>query len=249
MSDPDYLISPWRQLQQQQGSMVNSKPKASLPTKFNQVKNDKPGLDGIDEKRITNAPEQQKNIKRVTCSICHKVLWKPVCCSGCENSFCKYCMDQWSQKSKECPNRCVFKEKKVPPIIKDILSDFQVTCFYRGNGCGDNLSYDNLEKHQNECGFVASECKGCKKLLCKNVLEGHEKDCPLVMVKCGNCEATRTRAEMQSHTEVACLQLQVKSMKETIKLLVSKVDVLEKKNSSVNPYPYVPYEMVKPYQY
>jgi len=205
------------------------KPPLSVSKIAKPVKNDKPGLDGIDEDRITNASELQKNIKRVTCSICHKIFWKPVCCSECENSFCKFCMRQWFQKSKECPNRCVFKAKKVPPVIKDMLSDIKVTCFYRGNGCGENLSYDNLEKHQNECGFVAFECGGCKNLFCKNKLEGHEKDCPLVMVKCDHCEATITRVEMKSHTEVACLQSQVKSMKQMMNLLVSRIQVLESK--------------------
>jgi len=184
---------------------------------------------GIEKYRTANKIDQARNIERVTCSICHNILWKPICCSECEYSFCKYCISKWSLQSKGCPNRCRhFIEKRVPPILNDILSDIKVACLYSINGCGEVLRYNALEKHENECGFVASECRGCKKLICKKELEIHEARCDSVILKCKNCESMLKRVEMQSHTQVDCLQFQVKSINSTIKLLVSKFEAFEK---------------------
>jgi len=193
---------------------------------------------GIEIDRIANKIDQAKNIERVTCPICLKTIWKPISCSVCLKAFCEDCISKC--QSKLCPNRCgIFKVRKVPPITNDILSDIKVACLYSINGCGEVLRYDTLERHENKCGFVASQCRGCKKLICKKELEIHEASCDSVILQCKNCESMLKRVEMESHTQVNCLQSQVdylqsqvKSMSSIIKMLVPRFEAFEKNRST-----------------
>ncbi|CAF2064224.1 unnamed protein product, partial [Rotaria magnacalcarata] len=57
----------------------------------------------------------------VTCSICHMILWKPVACKTCENSFCSDCINQWQQKQpNKCPFACRYEKRKcIAAILKE----------------------------------------------------------------------------------------------------------------------------------
>jgi len=140
-------------------------------------------------------------------------------------------MGQWLQtiqsKHKKCPFKCSFKEKKAHPVVKDMLSDLQVRCCYVINGCKEILTYDALEKHQNECEFNALPCKECKKPTLKKELSPHEENCPDKIIMCHKCETSMKRIKMRAHTEVACLQSQVMILTNRTKMLMSKVKALE----------------------
>ncbi|CAF1214819.1 unnamed protein product [Adineta steineri] len=101
------------------------------------------------------------------CSICHNVLWKPVACSTCENAFCVKCIRSWTDKQIDyratCPFNCVFKEKRVPPILNSLLSKLQFYCAYASNGCEQLLPYDALEKHEETCSYERIPCGICEK--------------------------------------------------------------------------------------
>lgn len=101
------------------------------------------------------------------CSICQNVLWKPVACATCENSFCVSCLRTWTNKQKlsgnaACPFNCKLKEKRAPPILNSFLSKLQIRCAYAPNGCRETVSYDALEKHEQTCSFEKTPCQVCK---------------------------------------------------------------------------------------
>jgi len=120
----------------------------------------------------------------------------------------------------------VSQKKKVPPILNGILSDIEVACCYSINGCGEVLRYNTLENHENNCGFVASQCRGCEKLICKKELEIHEASCDSVILQCKNCKSMLKRVEMKSHTQEDCLQSQVDCLQSQVDCLHSQVDCL-----------------------
>src|SRR5690348_5309801 len=122
--------------------------------------------DGIPEERIINSKENASILKRLDCSICLNILWKPVCCAKCQTSFCEKCINRWvSQKQvavAKCPNQCTYSKVNSPPIIIDLLSDLKITCGYKESGCTEILSYEQLEKHEITCTFQSKECQGFK---------------------------------------------------------------------------------------
>ena len=101
------------------------------------------------------------------CTICQNVLWKPVACAICENTFCAACMQTWITKESAlqqvtCPFYCAYKEKRAPPILKHLLSKLQIYCAYRANGCQEIISYDDLEKHEETCPQERTPCRICQ---------------------------------------------------------------------------------------
>ena len=107
---------------------------------------------GLGEERIVDLTDAIKNV--VTCSICLDVFWKPVSCESCENAFCGECMASWLRDNpKKCPNRCdQYKQRPhIPGILTKLLSELKVRCQYVNSGCSAILSYESLEKHEQEC--------------------------------------------------------------------------------------------------
>jgi len=107
-----------------------------------------------------------------------------------------------------------------------------IQCFYHFNGCSTTTGYEKLEEHQQTCGFRAVPCEGCGNLHCIRDIDNHKNQCGLIQLKCDQCDKNLTRDEMKQHGEVACLQGQVRQMKETIKILSAKVLNLERKCNS-----------------
>ncbi|CAF3544075.1 unnamed protein product [Rotaria sp. Silwood1] len=102
------------------------------------------------------------------CSICQNILWKPVACVTCENAFCRGCIQTWANKQKQprqvtCPFNCMFQEKRAPPILNILLSKLRIYCVYAPNGCGQVLSYDALEGHEQTCQYERTPCQICQK--------------------------------------------------------------------------------------
>jgi hypothetical protein len=90
---------------------------------------------GIPSKRVCGSTAI--NIDYLDCSICRDLLWKPIACQTCETPFCSACIHQWLLNNPiTCPNRCeTYNERKCPPFIAKLLSQLQIACFYKSNGC------------------------------------------------------------------------------------------------------------------
>ncbi|CAF1275781.1 unnamed protein product [Didymodactylos carnosus] len=100
------------------------------------------------------------------CTICHNILWKPVSCSSCENSFCSSCIQTWLTKQqnpvKLCPFKCEYKQKRVPPILNTFLSKLIFSCAFAQNGCQEQLNYDSIENHEQQCVYEQQQCPLCQ---------------------------------------------------------------------------------------
>ena len=83
----------------------------------------------------------------VICSLCKNILIKPVMCMKCQNAYCKKCIDKWKEKNEKCPNGCDSADYQNNLSKKDILSKLKFGC----DKCGQEILYDDAEKHHNSC--------------------------------------------------------------------------------------------------
>ena len=92
----------------------------------------------------------------IICQICQCIMIEPVMCLGCQNYYCKKCIEGWKKKSDKCPNRC--ENTIYQNIIEKnrIIAKFKFKCI---KGCGAEIPFDDIKTH------YASNC-----------LENKEKD-------------------------------------------------------------------------
>ena len=125
----------------------------------------------LDPERINNRKgEYDSNADLLTCMICQNILWKPVSCKNCENSFCSRCIETWIEKQgnrsqKQCPFDCSYEQKRAPPVLNNLLSKLQIICSYAPRGCRQILSYDQLDAHENSCEYERTPCSICNLLV------------------------------------------------------------------------------------
>jgi hypothetical protein len=178
---------------------------------------------GIPEARIANYKDHEAIIKRLNCSICHSILWKPKTCSKCRNNFCEYCIDKWTQAQNKpapnCPFRCHFVKTNPDPLVNLILSDLKIKCIHAGKGCKAELPYDTLEIHEKSCIYLGRRCVGCNAFFLNEQIRAHERNCGEVCVLTMCCEKEIKRKEVLYHSELECFQARVKRMKEENTLL------------------------------
>ncbi|CAF1476413.1 unnamed protein product [Rotaria magnacalcarata] len=156
----------------------------------------------------------------VTCSICHMILWKPVACKTCENSFCSDCINQWQQKQpNKCPFTCHYEERKCIGAILKVLSRLQINCCYMQNGCSVAVPYEGLEKHEQQCDYQFKKCEGCQRELLLKDLAQHQELCDQIDLKCSTCETLFKRKDMKNHKEVQCLKQQLQQQKNQVQEL------------------------------
>ncbi|CAF3786849.1 unnamed protein product [Rotaria sp. Silwood1] len=165
----------------------------------------------LSSERILSIPKV--DIDDLECSICRGLLWKPVACQSCETSFCSPCINQWLiDHPKHCPNRCeTYIERKCPPFIAKLLAQLNMKCFYQSHGCDQVTSYEEIDKHEIECGFQPRQCSGCKSEILEKNFDNHMGTCPLIDLKCQTCKLIFKRADFnQKHTEIICLKEQIR---------------------------------------
>ena len=116
-----------------------------------------------------NSPSNQFTAieSELLCTICQNILWKPVACFTCQNTFCANCIQTWISKQISCPTvtcpfHCRFQEKRAPPILNSFLSRLQISCAYAPNGCREIIPYDALEKHEETCQYERIPCEICQ---------------------------------------------------------------------------------------
>ena len=90
----------------------------------------------------------------ITCQICSKLMIEPVICLGCQNTFCKKCIEEQKKKDGLCPLNCD------SPNIKDVIEKnnnifkFKFKCI---KGCGEEILFKDLKAH------YSSDCLSKKK--------------------------------------------------------------------------------------
>lgn len=82
----------------------------------------------------------------IKCVICEGILFNPLKCSKCDNSFCKTCIDKWKNHSTICPFQCVNPTYTSSKYLQRILSKLT---FYCEKGCYEVIAYNDIDKHLN----------------------------------------------------------------------------------------------------
>ena len=102
----------------------------------------------------------------VTCSICSDIFIEPTMCMGCQNVFCKKCIENWSKKSDKCPNRCNNTSYHKSLAIIELLSKLKFIC----KKCDGLINYDDMNKHR------LLNCKNKKNIEMINESENLQED-------------------------------------------------------------------------
>ena len=108
----------------------------------------------INEKTIIKNDTYDSFQDMIICQICQCIMIEPVMCLGCQNYYCKNCIESWKKKSETCPNRC---EK---PIYKNIIEKNRVITKFKFkciNGCGAEIAFGDIKSH------YESNCLGNEK--------------------------------------------------------------------------------------
>ena len=146
----------------------------------------------------------------ILCPICTNILWKPVACKTCENSFCVNCIRLWlNEKPNQCPFNCRFQERKPPGILLKLLAKLNLDCVNKSNGCEMVISYEALEKHQvKECEYRLMGCPNClQEMLVKDYQKHSDELCVSKRLTCLKCSTAYLQNE--GHTERQCIGKQI----------------------------------------
>lgn len=82
----------------------------------------------------------------VTCPLCQNIFIDPMIC-GCQNVYCKICIEDWSRTHKNCPNKCNNPIYQKCLGKMDILSKLKFKCL----GCKKEILYNDAEIHHKAC--------------------------------------------------------------------------------------------------
>lgn len=96
----------------------------------------------INEKTIIKGEKWELLKDNIICSLCKKIMLKPVMCTICQNNFCKNCIEN---KSKgKCPQKCE-NSSLIDIVEKNLLiNKFKFKCI---KGCGVEIPFNDIQKH------------------------------------------------------------------------------------------------------
>jgi len=153
----------------------------------------------------------------ILCPICTNILWKPIACKTCENSFCLKCIRLWlNEKPNQCPFNCHFQERKCPGILLKLLSKLKLNCENKINGCNILIPYEALEKHQlKECQFRFIQCSNCLKEILSKDFDIHQNElCLQIKSTCLKCSSIYYQKD--GHSYLDCLKKQSQIIQEAM---------------------------------
>ena len=100
----------------------------------------------INEDTIIKNDKYESFKENIICPICKCLMIEPLICLGCQNNYCKNCIESWKKKGVSCPNKCE------DPIFKNVIgknrliSKFKFKCI---KGCGAEIPFDDINTHYN----------------------------------------------------------------------------------------------------
>ena len=97
------------------------------------------------------------------CNICNKILKNPMMCTQCQGSFCKKCIDHWSENYAKCPKNCQNPTYKKNNDKLALLSMLKYKC----KNCKSEIKYNDVQSHighgckkrDNESKLIEEICK------------------------------------------------------------------------------------------
>ena len=190
---------------------------------------------GIPFSRLIDEDNHKNFFELIKCKICFNILKNPYDCTICGNTFCHNCINQLLIQNKKCPFTCVnFKIKPSSYYITSYLNKLQFSCLNKENGCDEIISYNNIDKHDQECKYFYTKCPNiqCGKKMKWTLLENHLKnECEYSVLNCTYCSKELCRYEYDEHIK-NCNEIRA-SINNNIENIDSKVNEFENLISSL----------------
>lgn len=183
----------------------------------------------ISKEQITSPSEVYDDYM---CPICHYLLWKPVDCKNCHQTFCKQCVSsRLAQKSNVCPSPCQnYEETEYSHKFYNLLHKFRIKCKNRDYGCCDYLLYECLDEHQQQhCQYKIMVCPDCQQSMLKIDFGRHVQICN--EIECKTCHLIYKRKEQ--HQQIDCVLARLNQYDRKIQLLEKANENLERKLQQV----------------
>ena len=157
-------------------------------------------IQGYDEERFVTSIS-----RNFLCLICFNVLKDPVLCPRNQHCFCRGCITKHLENSRRCPtcaDELTEETLTVPSrMVRDYLDELNIRCVYHDRGCQEIVQLQNIDQHEDSCGFTPAVCRnqGCGATLNKRDLIHHESElCEYRKLKCHSCgEMKKTLADME----------------------------------------------------
>ncbi len=162
---------------------------------------------GISRDSIFNIDESL--FLNLQCGICGNLLWNPMMCNDCGNSFCEYCIKKnlTIGVNKSCP---MCRSKQFNPGKAKVLNKFFGRVKIRCNNkqCKEKPEYFNYIKHLEECPFRLYHCtnEGCKYEDTLDNIKHHSSECPNRIIKCKFCSKEIKEYTFKTHEKTECTQ-------------------------------------------
>ena len=162
--------------------------------------------DGVDRKYISNIDDSF--FLDLKCSICHNLLWNPMECNECGNSFCEYCIKQNLSNGNLCCPLC--KSKQFNPRkakgLKKFLNKIRIRC--NNKQCREMPEYFDYVNHLEKCPFRIYHCtnEGCKYEDTLDNIKYHSSECQYRIIKCKFCEKEIRQYTFEIHEKTECTQ-------------------------------------------
>ena len=81
------------------------------------------------------------------------------------------------------------------------------------------VPYEELEKHEQRCGYQFKKCEECQCKLLLKYLTQHQQQGDQINLKCLTCETIFKRKDMKNHNELQCLKQQLQQQKDQVQRL------------------------------
>ena len=137
-----------------------------------------------------------KPSKLFECPLCSFILREPQLTKCCGRNVCLPCVADLKQEGKPCP---LCKQNVLTTALnrhqKNMIDDLQVRCSMLNRGCEWTGRLEVYEKHEEECGFVETDCPyKCGARLQRRNREEHAIKCTRYPVPCNlQCGASVER--------------------------------------------------------
>lgn len=156
---------------------------------------------GINLNLIT--PKHKEFSTEVICSICLAMVYDPTMCKKCESIFCRGCIGESLKRSLKCPNKCLFEEREIPGVLRNLLNKFELQCYYTKNGCLAILLYSDFPQHCDDCEYGDFKCNtaNCNYIGIKIDTIAHIEICPLKLLLCKYCTKEVYRKDYDTHVK------------------------------------------------
>lgn len=128
----------------------------------------------------------EKPPKLFECPLCSLILREPQLTKCCGRNVCLPCVADMKREGKPCP---LCKQKVLTTALnrhqKNMIVELQVRCSMQNHGCKWTGRLETYEKHEEECGFVETDCPyKCGARLQRRSREEHERKCTRYPVLC-----------------------------------------------------------------